>query len=920
MPSAHGDRAIHPLVTEPPMRVSKTQPPVLREEVLSRARLLDWLDAKIHRRVVSIVAEAGYGKTTLLADFARRTRMRVVWHQLDDDDQDVVTFVRYLLMACRNVAPEVGETTAELLREIGTLATPASVLVDTIVREMAGLADRPTVLVFDDVQSLERAPEVQRALREIVARAPDRTTIVLSGRRRPPVGLSRLRTHGEVAELTAEDLRFDHAETETLFRETYKRPLDRDSLAALERRTDGWIASLNLVRAAIRDRSDAEVRRFIREMSAAEGPLYDYLAEEVVGDLDAALQSFLMRTALLVDVEVALSAVAAEVDRATAEASIQQAERVGLLSAGRGRAGRTGAQYHPLVRQFLTARLAREIGAAAVRDIHRRIAAAAEATDWRRAAHHYAEADDGADLHRVLVDATRSIMASGDYSFAESYINRFPDADETPWFDIVLSRRELRSGRIDDAVRRAERAVAALDSTGPDRHLALANLMTVNFYAGQLDRARELAVTVSELSDEPSLAPLALGMVALIDVSRGGSVAVLEERLRAALALQSDESASHYRGVTLLNLTVVYRLQGRAQPALECADEALAEFAESAASVERTSAHLARAWALAHLGRSREAEEELLAARGLVADGILDEVLSEGGDILGAYVDPARAQAWLDGGSAQDPNGWAPGFSMVAIVRAENMIRLGMLAEATQLLESVDAGGASIDIGLISRRAAAAAIIAVRQGHPDGEVLSRRAVTIARAQGATFWLVKSQLALAAASRDPGALSRAVLEVAASDAVLLTAFAEIVAPYVSVLSPDAGAAITTVAQERPSRWAAALREVVRVGSCQFGPRCRSDPRVGGVGAGRDCTAGSRTARAAAAGSRRQRAAVGSPRCSADRGARPGPRVCHSGRNRAQWFSDPQEGSLASLLPVHSTRDDSDARPGPRCHLA
>ncbi|MCU0505096.1 MAG: hypothetical protein MUE82_04855, partial [Chloroflexi bacterium] len=314
-------------MTEPPMRVGKIQPPTLRAEVLSRARLLDWLDAKIHRRVVTVVAEAGYGKTTLLADFARRTRIRVIWHQLDDDDRDIVTFIRYQLAACRRVVPEVGETTAGLLRDIGTLATPADVLVDTFVRELAGLSDQPTILVFDDVQALERAPEVQRALREIVARAPDRTTVVLSGRRRPSVGLARLRTHGEVAELSADDLRFDHDETEALFRDTYHRPLDRDSLAALERRTDGWAASLNLVRAAIRDRSDTEARRFIRELSAAEGPLYDYLAEEVVGDLDRPLQSFLMRTALLVEVDVALAMVAAETDRGSTEASIDAAER-----------------------------------------------------------------------------------------------------------------------------------------------------------------------------------------------------------------------------------------------------------------------------------------------------------------------------------------------------------------------------------------------------------------------------------------------------------------------------------------------------------------------------------------------------------------------------------------------------------------
>ena len=800
-------------VTDPPMRASKVQPPRLREEVLSRARLLEWLDAKIHRRVVMVVAEAGYGKTTLLADWTWRTRMRVVWHQLDEDDRDIVVFIRYLLAACRRVAPGMGETTAGLLRDIGTLATSAETLADTFIRELGEMADQPTVLIFDDVHAIERAPEVQRALREIITRAPDRMTIVLSGRRRPPVPLARLRTHGELAELAADDLRFDHAETETLFRDAYHHPLDRESLATLERRTQGWAASLDLVRAAIRDRSDADTRRFIRGLSAAEGPLYDYLAEEVVSDLTPDLQSFLMRTALLIDVDIEPAMIAAGVDRGKAQERITEAERLGLLSVGRGRAGRSGGQYHPLVREFLAARLTREIGEEETRAVHRRVAAASEETNWRRAVHHYAEANDAEDLQRVLVSATRSIMASGDYSYAESYISRSASAEETPWFDIILSRRELRAGRVTEAIERAERAVASLTEAGPDRHLALANLMTLLWYAGDLDRARDIAITVSEMSDEPALSAIAIGTLAIIDASRGGSITVLEERLKAALALQTESEGRHYRAVTLLNLSVVHRLQALAERALDCADEALFEFGDSAASVERSSAHLARAWALAHLNRLGEAETELHAARALVHGAIVDEVVSEGGDILGTYFDPERAAAWMMLGGDGEVATWAHGPSMLRIARAENELRRGNVEGAAAILEHVDPTAASIDLGLVSRCATAAAIISTRLAKADAEAMCRAAVEVARSQGAEYWAVKAELALAVSSHDPSRLSRVVLAVSGSDSALLTAFCEVIASSLHVLSPEASVAVAQAAQSRPTRWAATLRVVI-----------------------------------------------------------------------------------------------------------
>jgi DNA-binding SARP family transcriptional activator/tetratricopeptide (TPR) repeat protein len=799
------------------MRVSKIQPPALREEVLSRTRLLDWLDAKIHRRVVTVVAEAGYGKTTLLADFARRTRMRVVWHQLDDDDHDVVTFVRYLLMACRHVAPEIGETTAGLLREIGTLATPASALVDTLVRDMADLADQPTVLVFDDVQSLERAPEVQRALREIVARAPDRTTIVLSGRRRPPVGLSRLRTHGEVAELTADDLRFDHEETETLFRETYGRPLDRDSLAALERRTDGWIASLNLVRAAIRDRSDAEVRRFIRELSAAEGPLYDYLAEEVVGDLDVALRSFLMRTALLVDVEVALGAVAAEVDRTVAEASIQQAERVGLLSAGRGRAGRTGAQYHPLVRQFLTARLTREIGAAAVRDIHRRIAAAAEATDWRRAAHHYAEAGDGADLHRVLVDATRSIMASGDYSFAENYIGRFPDADETPWFDIVLSRRELRSGRVDDAVRRAERAVAALQSTGPDRHLALANLMTVRLNHGDVVAALETAAALSSEGADAELDSMAAAMVALLESSQSRSVVDVIERFESLAHLHSPAGAARFRGVSLLNLAYALLAHGDLQRALDVAGESVDTLDPDSRS-EAANARVVRATVLAHLGRSKESQADLDAALAGVPDPSGIDVVLEAADVTGAYRDPAVAVELLEGLLRDVDSFPKPAATAVRMVTSHNLLRAGRVVDAKAMLELVDDDQFMPFPGARSRIAAIHAHIAATEGRPDAKAQALEAAARGRSAGALFWARYAE-AVAGLRGDSSEMQRTIVRLADTDPGLLCLVSDVVVASLGQLATDTLDQLEEAASGFEPRWRRALRTVLdgRVGA-------------------------------------------------------------------------------------------------------
>ena len=173
---------------------------------------------------------------------------------------------------------------------------------------------------------------------------------------RPAFPLARLRAVGDVAELGTDELRFDAAETAQLFTETYGRRLDPDVLEDLAERTEGWIASLQLVQAALRDRSPAEIRRFVRTLNGADHELYDYLAEEVVGDLEDELQRFLMETSILQVVTPELAEVVSGRDPPDVARLTAAAERLTLLSRLSG-GPRTHQRYHPLVREFLEARL-----------------------------------------------------------------------------------------------------------------------------------------------------------------------------------------------------------------------------------------------------------------------------------------------------------------------------------------------------------------------------------------------------------------------------------------------------------------------------------------------------------------------------------------------------------------------------------
>ena len=148
----------------------------------------------------------------------------------------------------------------------------------------------------------------------------------------------------------------------------------------------------------------AEIRRFVRGLTGADQELYDYLAEEVVGDLPEDLQRFLMRTSILQAVSADLAGVVADLDEVDVGRLTAAAERLTLLSRP-PRVVERPARYHPLVREFLEARLRASIGSAAVAELHHRVAEAAADLDWRIAAYHYREAGDPAAVAAAISSA-----------------------------------------------------------------------------------------------------------------------------------------------------------------------------------------------------------------------------------------------------------------------------------------------------------------------------------------------------------------------------------------------------------------------------------------------------------------------------------------------------------------------------------
>ncbi|HWH24476.1 MAG TPA: AAA family ATPase, partial [Candidatus Limnocylindria bacterium] len=314
---------------------AKVQPPAVRAATLSRRRLLDRLEAA-GSRLTLLVAEAGYGKTTLLGDFARQSPTRCIWYRLDSTDRDWVTIVNYLIHSVRELVPEFAAGPGGLLAQVAATDVPRDLVLRRLVAELDQLGPEPAILVLDDFHAVEGSADAIDIVTRLLADAPAALRFFISSRRRPPLPFGRLAALGELSELTTADLRFSRAEIERLFTEIYGQPLEIDVLADVDSRTEGWAASLQLFYSSIRGRPSAGVRAFARSLSAEPGPIYDYLAQEVLGGLRPGLRDFLLRASILTQVIPAhVEALYSDGEDGQRPASIRdwmaEAERLGLL-------------------------------------------------------------------------------------------------------------------------------------------------------------------------------------------------------------------------------------------------------------------------------------------------------------------------------------------------------------------------------------------------------------------------------------------------------------------------------------------------------------------------------------------------------------------------------------------------------------
>jgi LuxR family maltose regulon positive regulatory protein len=362
-----------------------------------RPRLVETLGEGLARGRVLVCAPAGFGKTALLADWARGHGRPVAWLGLDAGDSDPVRFWRYAVAALDRARPGLA----------GRVGPPpprsSDGLVTALINELA--ADRgpdEVLLVLDDYHLVDSGP-VHESVAFLLENLPPGLRMVVSSRADPPLPLARLRARGQLAELRAADLRFTSEEAAALLGEAAGPGLPGTAMTALVARTEGWAAGLQLAALSLQGHTDAA--GFVAAFSGSHRFVLDYLADEILDSQAGPVRAFLLETSVLERLSGELCD--AVTDRAGSQAMLQDIERAGLFLVPLDEI-RGWWRYHQLFADLLRARLqAEQPGRMAA--LHRAAAA------W-------------CDEHDLADDAVRHALAAGDAAWAARLVERNVEA------------------------------------------------------------------------------------------------------------------------------------------------------------------------------------------------------------------------------------------------------------------------------------------------------------------------------------------------------------------------------------------------------------------------------------------------------------------------------------------------------------
>jgi LuxR family maltose regulon positive regulatory protein len=519
--------------------------PSARPALVARPRLVERLQTGLRGPLTLISAPAGYGKTTLLAEWRSGpgAPMPVAWLSLDAEDNDSSRFLTYLATALEALKAGISESALAILQS--PQSPPPQVTLTSLINNLVDALDTPYVLVLDDYHVIT-SQSVHEAMIFLLNHLPPQMHLVLLTRADPPYPFANLRARNQIKELRAADLRFTIEETTDFLDRVMGLTLSAEQVKALDQRTEGWVAALQLAALSMQGRED--VQGFVTAFSGSHHYIMEYLVDGVLNRQSESNREFLLRTSILNRLTAPLCNTLT--DRTDGQDVLENLEHTNLFVVPLDDE-RRWYRYHHLFADMLRNRLV-QIHPDIIPELHKRAAAWCEQNQLIEQAIEHTFAVKGYDqVVRLLRQNYFQLMVASKFSLIRDWVNSFPDdfIRGNPWLSLNYAWFLWNRGNRDAAESYIDSAQQAWDHQSSLGHIP------------------------KEDAGLEALPAEILSFRGVVSASKGELERTIEFS-KQALAL-APETAYTVRSIVYLNLYVVHRDQGDIDKAIESCIQAI---------------------------------------------------------------------------------------------------------------------------------------------------------------------------------------------------------------------------------------------------------------------------------------------------------------------------------------------------------
>jgi LuxR family maltose regulon positive regulatory protein len=398
---------------------TKLEPPRVKGTILRRDRLLAMLRDNLEKKLILLCADAGYGKTTLLAQFCEELQIPFVYYDLDDTDSNMAAFFGYLIAGVRRHEPRFGKAVEDLIPQTGNV----DIVVGTFINEFIKSIKGDFYVILDDFHYLQNNRHICSAIDYLLRHLPEHLHIIISSRAVPNINLTYYLAKQELFKIEKEHLRFNEEEIHALLGNVYGLKVPAEDVKRIAEFSEGWVTVLQLILQRIRAAGEDATEDTLNSYAASDENIFNYFAREVFEQTPKRIKEFLLKTAVLDYLNPKVCDYLLNIRRSKKIIDYLDSENIFISKVG------DNFQYHPIFHEFLRKKLGQYFTSSVVKKLHYKAGVhLLDQGDYAAAVKHFVAAERYANAARILDQNHQYWMRRADYGTFIQLVDSFPDA------------------------------------------------------------------------------------------------------------------------------------------------------------------------------------------------------------------------------------------------------------------------------------------------------------------------------------------------------------------------------------------------------------------------------------------------------------------------------------------------------------